>query len=314
MHPIASNEFVLARRLNEALAHSLAALRPPPTESFSAWIERVVRLPEGLSAEPGKVTLHPWQVEIADSIGDAEVEKISWLKSVRSGFTVLLACAVARHVLDDAAPVIVLMPTADDARGIMVDDVEPLFEASSLKGLLPEPSRDERGRSTLMQRFYPGGSVKVISAKAPRNLRRHTARCVYADEVDAMECIEGDPLMLAARRTMTYRNRKLVSGSSPRLESTSLICRLYEESDKRVFEIECPHCSERFELQWKDIRWPEGEPEKAHAVCPNGCVIEEGEDKRRAVEAGRWRATAPHVKGHHGYRSNGLISLLPAAR
>jgi phage terminase large subunit GpA-like protein len=74
-----------------------------------------------------------------------------------------------------------------------------------------------------MQRFFPGGSVKVISAKAPRNLRRHTARCVYADEVDAMECVEDDPLMLAAWHTMTFRNRKVVSGSSPPLESTSLV-------------------------------------------------------------------------------------------
>jgi hypothetical protein len=32
------------------------ALRPPPAEAFSAWIERVVRLPQGLSAAPGKVT------------------------------------------------------------------------------------------------------------------------------------------------------------------------------------------------------------------------------------------------------------------
>jgi phage terminase large subunit GpA-like protein len=81
----------------ECWDHVVAALRPPPVEPFSVWIEREVRLPEGLSAEPGKVTLHPWQVEVANSIGDPEVERVSWLKAVRSGFTFLLACAVARH-------------------------------------------------------------------------------------------------------------------------------------------------------------------------------------------------------------------------
>lgn len=303
---------VHAPMLDKALAVAVDHLRPPPVETLPQWIERVVRLPEGLSAEPGPVTLWPPQGEIATSIGDPAVERVTWLKSVRSGFTFIAACAVARHVLDDPCPAIVLMPTESDARGIVVDDLEPLFDASpDLRGLLPEPSRDERGRSTLLQRFYPGGSLKVISSKAARNLRRHTARCVYADEVDAMECAEGDPLKLAERRTLTYRNRKLVAGSSPKDDGTSLIAKLYAESDQRVFEIECPHCASPFELLWRHIQWPDGKPEEAHAVCPEcGGVIEEGEHKAKAVEAGRWRATRPEVQGHHGYRSNALVSTL----
>jgi phage terminase large subunit GpA-like protein len=301
---------------SEVLWHHVAeTLRPPPLEPFSAWIEREVRLPEGLAAEPGPVTLWPHQRAVADSIGDPTAERVTWLKPVRSGFTFLIACAVARHVRDAPAPVIVLMPTADDARGIMVDDIEESIFASSpsLRGLLPEPSRDAKGRSTLLQRHFPGGTVKVISARAPRNLRRHTAKCVYADEVDAMETYEGDPLQLAERRTTTFRQRKLVAGSSPKLEATSLICRQYEESDKRVFEVRCPQCSGYFELLWKHVQWDEGAPDTARAVCPrHGCVIEEGEQKREAVEAGRWRATRPEVTNHHGYRSNALIGLLPA--
>ena len=294
-----------------AWSRAVEALRPPPIETLPEWIERVVRLPEGLSAEPGKVELWPVQVEVAKSIGDDAVERVTWLKSVRSGFTFLVACAVARHVLDDAAPIIVLMPTEADARGIMVDDIEPLFASSpELHGLLPEPARDERGRSTLLQRFYPGGSVKAISSKAARNLRRHTARCVYADEVDAMECIEGDPLKLAERRTLTYRNRKLVAGSSPKVEDTSLICKLYAESDQRIFEVACPQCSHRFELLWRHIEWPPDQPEVAHAVCPEcGGVIEE-RDKPALVASGRWCATHPEITGHHGYRSNALVSTL----
>jgi len=151
----------------DAWSRVVGTFRPPPIESLPQWIERIVRLPEGLAAEPGKVTLWPPQIAIAESIGDPEVERVTVLKAVRSGYTFLLACAVARHVLDDAAPIIVLMPTEADARGIMVDDLEPLFASSpDLVNLLPEPARDERGRSTLLQRFYPGGSLKVISAKA----------------------------------------------------------------------------------------------------------------------------------------------------
>ena len=295
-----------------AWANVIETLRPPPVETLPEFIERVIRLPEG-TAQPGPVKLWPPQFEIARSIGDPNVERVSVLKAVRSGYTFLVASAVARHVLDDPCHAIVLMPTEADARGVIVDDIEPLFASSpSLAGLLPEPARDERGRSTLLQRFYPGGSLKALPARAARNLRRHTAKCVYADETDVMESVEGDPLLLAARRTLTYQNRKLVCGSSPSTEDTSLIAKLYADSDQRVYEIACPHCDHRFELLWANIEWPPEKPEQAHAVCPEcGGVIEEGEDKRRAVERGRWRATHPEIASHHGYRLNALVSLLP---
>ena len=42
-------------------------------------------------------------------------------------------------------------------------------------------------------RLFPGGSLKVVAGKAPRNFRRHTARILLVDEVDAIEAsAEGD--------------------------------------------------------------------------------------------------------------------------
>ena len=44
-------------------------------------------------------------------------------------------------------------------------------------------------------RLFPGGSLKVVAGKAPRNFRRHTARILLVDEVDAIEAsAEGDPV------------------------------------------------------------------------------------------------------------------------
>jgi phage terminase large subunit GpA-like protein len=291
------------------------ALRPPPVETLPQWIARNVILPQGLAAQPGPVQLWPHQVEIAESMGDPGIERVTWLKSVRSGFTFLLAAVIGRHVLDDPCPVILLMPTNDDARGIVVDDVEPMFDASpNLRGLLAEPGRGggrARARDTLMHRIFPGGSLKVISGKAPRNLRRHTAKVLLAGEVDALECAEGDPLALATRRTVTFARRKIICGSSPKLADTRLIAALYADSDQRIYEVACPHCGHWWELLWQHIDWPDGDPSQAHAVCPDcGSVIEE-HHKPAMVTAGRWRVTAPHVQGHHGYRSNALISLLP---
>ena len=169
----------------------------------------------------------------------------------------------------------------------------------------------------LLERHFAGGSLKLVSARAPRNLRGHTARALFLDEVDAFEVDvrgEGDPVSLAERRTQTFADRKIVMGSTPVHESTSKICRAYDRSDQRVYELPCPHCDTRFELHWSHIAWDDGQPESAHAICPEcGCVIEES-DKPGMVEKGGWRATRPEVIGHHGYRLNSLISLLPNAR
>jgi phage terminase large subunit GpA-like protein len=105
------------------------------------------------------------------------------------------------------------------------------------------PDREEGQRDTLTSRRFAGGSLKIVAAKAPRNLRRHTARILLCDEVDAMEVgPEGNPIRLAERRTLTFANRKIVCGSTPIFADTSHVLRAYGESDGRVFECRCPSC------------------------------------------------------------------------
>ncbi|GLK71288.1 phage terminase large subunit family protein [Ancylobacter dichloromethanicus] len=288
-----------------------AALRPPPRLPLSEWIERHVVLPADVSALPGPVRLYPFQRGIADAMGDPAVERVTLVKAVRVGLSTLMAGGLASFVANEPAPVLMLLPTEADARDAMVSQIEPLFDASpSLAGLLA-PDGD---RNTLLSRRFAGGSLKIVAAKSPRNLRRHNVRVLLIDEADAMlPGPEGSPILLAEKRTISFGNRKIIIGSTPLHEETSNVLRSYAASDKRVFEVPCPHCGHRFELLWRHIQWPEGKPSEAHAVCPeNGCVIEEV-DKPAMVEAGRWRATAPEVQGHAGFRLNALVSPLPNA-
>jgi phage terminase large subunit GpA-like protein len=97
-----------------------------------------------------------------------------------------------------------------------VSEIEPLFAASpALHGVLTDGGDDGEQRNTLLSRRFPGGSLKIVAAKAPRNLRRHTVRVLFCDEVDAMEVgAEGSPLRLAERRTLSFANRKIVIGST----------------------------------------------------------------------------------------------------
>ncbi|ANL47959.1 phage terminase large subunit GpA protein [Rhizobium phaseoli] len=304
----------MSEALTETRRRALRALVPPPRLRLSDWIETHMRLPEAVSALPGRVTLWPYQREIADAISDPELERVTLVKPVRVGFTTLLTGALASYVANEPSPILALLPTEADCRDYVVSDLEPIFEATpALRGLLSAEA-DETGRNTLLSRRFAGGSLKIVAAKSPRNLRRHNVRVLLIDEADAMEPgVEGSPITLAERRTLSFANRKIILGSTPTIEETSNVLRSYARSDRRIFEVPCPECGHCHEITWADIQWPEGEPERAHYVCPEcGSVVEE-RHKAAMVEGGRWRATAPHVRGHAGFRLNALVSTLANA-
>jgi phage terminase large subunit GpA-like protein len=198
---------------------------------------------------------------------------------------------------------------AGNCRDYVVSDMEPVFDATpAVRGLLSD-AQDETGRNTIRHRRFPGGSLKIVAAKSPRNLRRHTVRILLIDEEDGMEVTpEGDPVDLAIKRTMTFANRKIIRGSTPVDLETSTICREYDASDRRVYEMKCVECGEFSEPQWSDIRWDKGKPETARWACPHCGTLVAERYKLQMVSDGRWRATRPEVEGHAGFKLNALIS------
>ena len=135
----------------------------------------------------GHVRLWPWQTEIADEISNSLTERVTLVKGVRLGFTSLLIASIAAHVVNEPASILLLLPTDADARDTVVSEIEPTFEATpALRGVLSTDT-DEGGRNTLTSKRFVGGSLRVIAARVPRNLRRVTARILLIDEADAME-------------------------------------------------------------------------------------------------------------------------------
>jgi phage terminase large subunit GpA-like protein len=238
------------------------------------------------------------------------------VKGIRVGFTTLISSAIASYIVNDPSPIMVLLPTESDARSYMVSDIEPIFSASpALQDLLEGDDSDSK-RNTLLQRGFKGGHfLKILPAMAPHNLRSHNVRILFCDEVDGYEVTsEGSAVKLAIGRTMSYPNRKVILGSTPKDKDTSEIIAAYNESDRRIFEVPCPECGAFHELTWKMIKWPKGEPEKAYYQCPSCEAHIDESFKGQMIEAGEWRATKPEVKNHAGFRLNTLVSPQPNAR
>lgn len=293
---------------------ALAQWRPPPKMALATWAEEHLRLPMGVSALPGRIRLTKPQAGIAEAIS-GPAERISVVKAARVGYSTLLVATIGAHVHNDPAPVLCVLPTESDARAFVVDSIEPIFEATPvLRGKLGADA-DESGRNTLLHRRFIGGSLSIVAARAPRNLRARTARILVVDEADAMETTaEGSPIKLAEMRTQTFSDRKIIMGSTPVFEETSHVIRAYNESDQRVFEVPCPECGAVTEIMWSHIEWPPDQPERAAFRCPHCTALVDEAHKANMVEAGAWRVTRPEVKGHAGFRLNALISLLPNAR
>ena len=301
-------------RFSQMRRDALDAFRPPAKLALAEWIQSSVFLPSSIAAQPGRMRLWKPQIEIANSIGDDTLERVSILKSARVGATQLMVGAIGHFVENDPSPVLCVVPAEADARHLMVSVIDPTFQESpSLRAAL---SSDSSGRDTILHRHFAGGSLSIVSARAPRNLRARTARILFADEIDAYELsagTEGDPVELAMRRTMTFGNRRIVLASTPVDAETSRILRAYELSDQRVYEVPCPHCAQFSEIIWKDIKWEPDRPETARWCCPECEGEVQDRYKAQLVDKGRWRALAPHVVGHRGYKLTSLTSTLPNA-
>ena len=298
----------------DILADVLPALKPAAKLTLSEWAEANFVLASGSSARPGRFRLWSFQKEILDVIGDQVTERVIVQKSTRVGLTKSLVAAIAATAATDPCACILLLPTDDDCRGIATDEIEPAFEQSpTLHGLL---GVGREGRNTLtLKQLAGGGSLKILAARTPRNLRRHDAKKLFVDEADGMEVTsEGDPISLAIKRTLAHPDRKIVIGSTPTDESSSVIHKLYLESDQRVFELPCVHCGDYFELQWEHLIWPADDPTNVTCACPSCGVLIEERFKTQMVEQGRWRATQPDVQGCAGFRVSALISPLANAR
>ena len=300
--------------LRDLVRRSLALLRPPPKLTMSEWAEEHFRLPERSSAQPGRFRLWKYQRQWLDVIGDDVTTRVTLKKSARIGFTKCQIACIGGFAANKPCSVILLVPTDSDTKRYATDEIEPSFnESPALRGLMGRGRVDGRNTMT-MKTFLGGGSLKILAARSPRNLRAHDTKVLFIDEADGMEVTsEGDPIVLAEKRTLAHADRKIVVGSTPTLEGISVVDRLYGESDQRLFEVPCMRCGALFEILWRHIQWPQGQPEKAICECPHCARANEERFKAEMIEAGDWRITRPEIRGHAGFRINAMVSLFANA-
>jgi phage terminase large subunit GpA-like protein len=200
----------------------------------------------------------------------------------------------------DPGPILVVEPREEDAKTLSKDRIAPMLrDTPQLQGKVAETRSRDSGNTTLHKSFI-GGHVTLVGAISPSGLAMRPIRYCLLDECDrypASAGTEGDPVMLAIRRTDEFAwNKKILMASTPTLEGESRITLAYDESDQRKPYVPCPLCGEMQVLYFTGLEWPTGKPQEAQYRC--GACRELIPHHRKAwmLQHGEWQATNPSSK------------------
>jgi phage terminase large subunit GpA-like protein len=290
---------------------------PPPRVPMADWADEHFWLPSG-DSNAGRWRTFPYQRDILNAISDPDVERVSVKKSTQVGWSNIVKIAISYHVDTDPCRILIVQPTIDDGEKYSKEDVIPMFEElPCLQGKVTElKSRDSR--STILMRLFDGGSLSIVGANSARGFRRVTRRFIGLEECDEYprsSGAQGDPCTLAIRRSDAFWNRKIVAGSTPRIEGFSRIEDFFLAGDQRRRYLPCPRCGVYHPLEFENLKWPTDHPEQAVFLCPtNACTIEH-RSLRDMDAAGEWRAEKPEhfteTNRHRSFSIWAAYSYLP---
>ena len=289
-------------------------IKPEPVLAVSQWADRFRMLAGRASAEPGpwRTARTPYLREVMDALSPSSpMERVVVMAGAQVGKTECGLNWLGFIVHQAPGPVLVVQPTVEMAKRFSKQRLDGVFEETpALRGRVADPRSRDSG-NTILAKEFPGGVLILTGANSPIGLRSMPVRYLFFDEVDAFPADaegEGDPVDLATRRTETFARRKILMVSTPTLRGFSRIEAAFEESDRRLYHIPCPHCGAFAPITWARLRWPEGEPESAHLVCEACGGVAFERDKTRLLQAGEWRPTASGDGRTAGFHLSALYS------
>lgn len=289
-------------------------LAPEPPLLVSTWADVHRMLPETAS-EPGpwRTDRTPYLRDVMDALSaSSPIERVVFMKGAQLGATEAGLNWVGYIIANAPGLMLYVMPTTESARRNVRTRIDPLIESTPAvhDRVTKARSRDPGNTATL--KSFAGGQIAFVGANSAVGLRSTPARYLFLDEVDGFPHDadgEGDPIALAVQRTVTFRGRrKIFMVSTPTIEGASRIAKAFDESDKRLFFVPCPHCGAFQSLRWPQVRWEAGHRGGAWYQCEHcGDPIYERQ-KPRMLEQGEWRASAAGDGRTAGFHLSALYS------
>lgn len=303
------------RAVDRTFAKAFDNYTPPEPLTVSQWAEkhRVLSRESTAEAGPWRNARTPYMVEPMDAFNDPRVKEISIVAPSQVGKSELELNTIGYIIDQDPGSTLYVQPNLGDAKKFSRLRIAPMLRDSPrLRNKVAEIKSRDSG-NTVLQKTFPGGMLTIVGSQSPSALASTPARYVLGDEVDRWALsagTEGDPWSLAAARTTTYYNAKMVAVSTPTIKGFSKIEKLYNGGTQERWCSQCPDCGEWHDILFGDIKFDfetikagKATTYKVNSVawcCPScGCVHTEDEMREQPA---KWIAQNPEAI-NHGRRS-----------
>ena len=273
-------------------------LTPDPFLTISEWADRYRMLSPKAAAEPGRwrTKRTPYLKEIMDTLSPhSPYRRVVFMKGAQIGGTEAGNNWVGYVIHMTPGPMMAVSPTVEMAKRNSKQRIDPLIEDTpELRGHV-RPARSRDSGNTVLSKEFTGGVLVMTGANSAVGLRSMPARFLFLDEIDGYPSDvegEGDPVVLAERRSATFQSRrKVLLVSTPTLKDLSRITREFEASDKRYYHVPCPKCGHKQRLEFGQLRWKEGNPTNVQYQCEECEELIAEYHKTQMLEKGKWIAT-----------------------
>lgn len=280
---------------------------PRPPMTVSEWAEEHRVLSKEASAEPGpwRTDRAPYTREIMNCMNDPNVEEVAIMASAQVGKSEILLNIAGFFADQEPYPMIYMLPDKQLIKSVSQERITPMIAASPRLRSVFAAAKGRSANNTIAKKSFPGGYLQLVGANSPAQLSSRSVRVVLADEVDrfpASAGTEGDPVDLVKKRTTTFHNRKHIFVSTPLVEETSRINRLYQDSTQEQWRLPCPCCGDLQALDFGSLKFTRddaGEVLNVEAACRACGGI--SSEKAWKSGAGQWVARQEHPfrRGFH---------------
>jgi phage terminase large subunit GpA-like protein len=282
------------------------------------WCEDELHLSERQTQMPGRFSteLTPYLREPLECFGDVDCTDVVLVFGTQCGKTTMIQAGVAWRVVNKPQPMVWVMPTENLAGSFSETRWMPICEDSpAVAAKMPR----DRHKWKRLEQHFDRCTLVFVGSNSPANLASRPAGLLLLDETEkfAQETDrETSALFLAENRTKSFAGALRVKTSTPTTPDGPIWVEFLKGTQEKYL-VPCPHCQERIELLWEQVRW-EGKDDQgtwnladvertAHYVCQRcGGQVNDGQ-KIEMVQAGKWSPT--NTNAMKGFRSFHLNSL-----
>lgn len=280
----------------------LKPLRITKPQTAAEWSDKNFYLSAESSYVEGPWKTHAIQKAILNAMGNDDIERVSFRKSARIGYTKMLL-AVTLYFAEHKKRNIGIWREDDPAAAEFVNlELDPAMrDCKPIVEIFPDIHKKSE-KNKVDEKQLIGCSIHIRGGEAAGGYRALSKDVVIGDEIDGFQqnvrgksSKEGNPILLMLKRLVGSSFPKSIFGTTPTTSGSSHIEKLEKAANCRLYcEIPCPHCNEYQVLKFGDkksygFQWINDDPDTVQYCCEHCSALFEYGDYLDVTGKCVWR-------------------------